>query len=364
MMNIGNTIRRLRKEQDITQEELSEAIGVTPQAVSKWENGAGMPDISQLVPLANYFRVSIDTLFSRDDFTADKEVDILIKTIETNLGDPYQQFEKYTEALKIYPNHPTLLRHIIRCAERLITDADTPQNACLLTIGLRAADQLIQKGDSPLDATRAKESRIRLLAGAGRYNEAAEYAKEFAVPLQNEHSLLADVFHKQKDYVAEIQHRQESIALLSIALADEIAHLGTAYRLNGQYPEALEIHAINLQLPYIIHRENEYHAPLMNFYAISGFDATFCLVLLERHEDALELLERIFDYAENQCPRSTANESLTSPMFCDLNMTPFHGECLEADYLHHIKNPAFEPLHIYPRFQSLLKRYEHYPDHS
>ena len=66
MQSIGMTIRRLRKEQGVTQEELSEAIGVTPQAVSKWENDTGLPDISQLVPLANYFQVSIDTLFCRN----------------------------------------------------------------------------------------------------------------------------------------------------------------------------------------------------------------------------------------------------------------------------------------------------------
>ena len=38
-MHIGNTIRRLRKQRGITQEQLAESIGVTFQAVSKWENG-------------------------------------------------------------------------------------------------------------------------------------------------------------------------------------------------------------------------------------------------------------------------------------------------------------------------------------
>ena len=99
MQSIGHIIRRLRKEQGITQEELSEAIGVTPQAVSKWENGAGLPDISQLVPLANYFRVSMDTLFSRSESTVDQEVDVLITEIENGAANGYQRFEQYTEAL-------------------------------------------------------------------------------------------------------------------------------------------------------------------------------------------------------------------------------------------------------------------------
>ena len=62
--SMGEIIRRLRRERDLTQEELAEQLGVTSQAVSKWENNTGMPDISQIVPLANLFCVSTDTLFN------------------------------------------------------------------------------------------------------------------------------------------------------------------------------------------------------------------------------------------------------------------------------------------------------------
>ena len=361
MQSIGHIIRRLRKEQGITQEELSEAIGVTPQAVSKWENGAGLPDISQLVPLANYFRVNMDTLFSRSESTVDQEVHVLITEIENGTASGYQRFEQYTEALKTYPNHPILLRRILRWAEWQITSEATPKNARLLTEGLKAADLLIRHSQSPLETVRVKESRIRLLARGGRYAEAEKYAMEFEIPLLNDHSLLACICHEQKDYPAEIRHRQESITRLAAALADEISHLGTAYRENGQYAEAVETHSVNLQLPYTLHRGGKYHAPLMNFHAISGFDAAYCLVLAERYEDALTLLERIFDYAEEQCPYSTNRASLTSPLFNGIDMTPFHGESLLSDYLHHIQNPAFQPLHDHPRFQILLKRYATMP---
>ena len=50
---MGQIIKRLRKERNFTQEELAEQLGVTFQAVSKWENDTGMPDISQVVPLAS-----------------------------------------------------------------------------------------------------------------------------------------------------------------------------------------------------------------------------------------------------------------------------------------------------------------------
>ena len=61
---VGAIIAKLRKENSITQEELASKVGVSSQAVSKWENG-GMPDAELLPRIADFFEVSIDTLFGR-----------------------------------------------------------------------------------------------------------------------------------------------------------------------------------------------------------------------------------------------------------------------------------------------------------
>ena len=63
--NIGKTISRLRKEKGMTQEELGTAIGVTSQAVSKWECGS-TPDVELLPRIADAFGVSLDLLFGRE----------------------------------------------------------------------------------------------------------------------------------------------------------------------------------------------------------------------------------------------------------------------------------------------------------
>ena len=62
-MSLGKNIKKLRKESYLTQEELAEKLNVTFQAVSKWENEAGMPDISLIIPIARIFGVSTDELF-------------------------------------------------------------------------------------------------------------------------------------------------------------------------------------------------------------------------------------------------------------------------------------------------------------
>ena len=64
--NIGEIILKLRKDKNITQDELGKILGVSNQAVSKWETGGGLPDIELLPSIADYFNVSIDTLFGRE----------------------------------------------------------------------------------------------------------------------------------------------------------------------------------------------------------------------------------------------------------------------------------------------------------
>ncbi|NLA95446.1 MAG: helix-turn-helix transcriptional regulator [Clostridiaceae bacterium] len=63
---IGSNIAKWRKEQGITQDQLAEKLSVSAQAVSKWENGVSLPDITLLPQLATIFEVTLDQLFSRE----------------------------------------------------------------------------------------------------------------------------------------------------------------------------------------------------------------------------------------------------------------------------------------------------------
>ncbi|MBE6930456.1 MAG: helix-turn-helix transcriptional regulator [Ruminococcaceae bacterium] len=70
MLIIGQRIRQFRREQGLTQEKLAETLGVTCQAVSKWETGETYPDITLLPTLANLFGVSVDSLLGMDALNA------------------------------------------------------------------------------------------------------------------------------------------------------------------------------------------------------------------------------------------------------------------------------------------------------
>ncbi len=66
-LDLGTRIRELRRRNGITQEILAEALGVTSQAVSRWEANGSYPDMEIVPAIANYFGVSIDDLFGYDN---------------------------------------------------------------------------------------------------------------------------------------------------------------------------------------------------------------------------------------------------------------------------------------------------------
>ncbi|MBP0967151.1 MAG: helix-turn-helix transcriptional regulator [Oscillospiraceae bacterium] len=63
-IKIGNLLRELRKEKELSQEQLAEKFGVSSRSVSRWENGNTMPDISLLIELADFYGIEIRELLS------------------------------------------------------------------------------------------------------------------------------------------------------------------------------------------------------------------------------------------------------------------------------------------------------------
>ena len=74
MIKLSEKIKELRLRDGRTQEELAEAVGVTAQAVSRWEKEICYPDMELIPSIANYFGVSIDELFGYEN-DREKKVD-------------------------------------------------------------------------------------------------------------------------------------------------------------------------------------------------------------------------------------------------------------------------------------------------
>ena len=102
--NINENIKLYRKERKFTQEQLAEAMGVTVGAVSKWESGLSVPDVSLIMELADFFGVSVDALLGykmRGSDVKDTVDHIKELIIEKRYDEGIVEAEK---ALQKYPN--------------------------------------------------------------------------------------------------------------------------------------------------------------------------------------------------------------------------------------------------------------------
>ena len=62
MLKLGENLKKHRTNRELTQEQLADVLGVSAQAVSRWENGTTYPDITLLPTIASYFDISIDEI--------------------------------------------------------------------------------------------------------------------------------------------------------------------------------------------------------------------------------------------------------------------------------------------------------------
>lgn len=133
-MTFGEKLIHLRRQKGITQEELAVAIGVSRQAISKWEKDIALPDTANLIPLRDFFDLSVDTLIDpqveemekkmKKESTANQKFLIAgtaLFILCLILSFVFQQLDglggsRYSEAttyLEVYPLNPIVIFSVI-----------------------------------------------------------------------------------------------------------------------------------------------------------------------------------------------------------------------------------------------------------
>ena len=142
-MSIGTTIKKLRRDRNITQEQLAEMLGVSTNAVSQWECDKTAPDISHLPILANIFEVSADVLLEIDIAKSKKQTEI--KEFTAKYAELHSQ-GKTAERLKLsramqkkYPNDETVRYYLMRVLQNGYAD--------------ESFDEIVMLGEQLLEST-------------------------------------------------------------------------------------------------------------------------------------------------------------------------------------------------------------------
>ncbi len=114
-LNIGENIKHLRRERDITQEQLAEMLGVSYQSVSRWENNTCYPDMELLPTLAGIFGTTVDKLLGVNEKLEQEKVKEYQERFQLAIsqGDVEECIRVSREGVAEYPNNYTLLNQLM-----------------------------------------------------------------------------------------------------------------------------------------------------------------------------------------------------------------------------------------------------------
>ena len=198
-MSIGTTIKKLRRERDITQEQLAEYLGISFQAVSQWECDRNSPDISQLPLLANIFEVSADVLLGIDIDSKQKKIDAIYNEAKeiSYTGKKDQSLEILKKGLHDYPDSYKLMEFYageLYC--KYNNDELKSGKGAEITVYL---DKILNNCTDSRIRNSAVATACFLYPRIGRYDEAIKLAKSMT-EVFTEKELLSHIYIGTKKF--------------------------------------------------------------------------------------------------------------------------------------------------------------------
>lgn len=215
MKHFGDRLKKLRRDNGITQDVLAEYLGISYQAVSKWENNAGFPDISLLPAISGFFGVSTDYLLGVELEKSEEKIESAINEARkfTHTGEIEKSINIISETLRYFPNEHRLLCELIEyklmrpdSEKAWIEDIESKANLILRdctidkiryqTIGnLAKAYSIIGQKDKVLEIAQLLPdnaySKIRLLSFAAPTEESEKYKPDCILKFAS--ILLSDI---------------------------------------------------------------------------------------------------------------------------------------------------------------------------
>ena len=306
-MDIGTNIYTLRKEKKITQAQLAEKLGVSEQAVSKWENNQCAPDVSLFPIIANYFGVSIDRLFGYHMNSYEEEVKAIMQSIEIEtqsiddrigLGGTYKEIEILTKGLEKYPNSPDLkisLAFSLSMVNRFSEDENERKQAIEKAIKL-CTEVVDTCGD-----VNQVDNALNLLSRI--YGETGEYAKAFdaiqKISAENYFNRIvgiASTYHLEHNDSALRQFTEKNLFNCWLAADWILKMLSSRLSEIGRYSESAEYGKLHLKLLSVF--DDGCH----DFYSAHKFFAALALAhnyrKLGDKPNCLGAIKQVFDFGK------------------------------------------------------------------
>lgn len=220
-INIGESIRDLRKCNGITQEKLAEYLGVTYQSVSKWENGVSLPSVELLPVIANIFDVSIEELYGLNSQRHNSKTE----EYETEYaalckkGDNTGRVALMRRAVAEYPNNFIFMNYLARSLYRCHNCEKNSNEIISL------CERILE--DCRVDSLRfsALQTMARIYNKIGEKETALKYANAIPQMFSSKEFVLAEILTGEE----RAKQLQENIFYLTYNAGKSLSYLASNY---------------------------------------------------------------------------------------------------------------------------------------
>ena len=180
-MTVGNVIKKYRKNNGLTQEQMAARLGVTAPAVNKWEKGGTLPDVALLAPIARLLGITTDELLSFKDDLTDEEIDRYLSDLQKDLEskDFHDVFLSAKKKIEEYPNCERLIWQaaVILDAKRMTTEIPDKDGYDDVILGWY--ERCLLSEDERVRA-QAADSLFHAFVRQNDYEKAARYLEYFS----------------------------------------------------------------------------------------------------------------------------------------------------------------------------------------
>lgn len=300
-MSIGIKIKQLRKEKNMTQEELAEMLGITSRAISQWECERTYPDITLLPSLANIFNVSVDYLLG---VNINNNIDKINSYIDES--NKYLQEGKHIErtnllrnALQEFPNSfelmnllsDSILNEIVRNKD--LNDYSEVINIC---------ERILSRCNDNNILIETKQRLARSYLYNNQYDQMINIVNQMPSFEDSKEIFMLDKWsiNNQEGLISRQQFLSD-LFTYSLSLIESIKnHIKTDspfdFELQYSLQERIQIGELQLQLIELLYNQNDYG--YNSIYGIQACnDLVVCYIQNNKIDKAIENLEKCYKYS-------------------------------------------------------------------
>lgn len=357
--DFASKMKTLRKSHDLTQEEFAERLGMSSQAVSKWETGTAMPDISMFPILANFFNVTTDELLGVDISRRQERVDALIEQGNLLLRNSERAalVEHYRNAVAEFPGEDELwfqLAWSLNWAKGITRTREED-----LTESIRIYKSILERTKDSELITRVHAQLVYNYRDLHDYSNALTWAEKLpSLNLNRQLFISRCSLYKGSEMEA---HNRDCLHAYIRNLVDVMMMCGNVWRTNPDSSMSIDesIAAMDtvIALLDLLYGENKLDMHLKTYHCQRAAAVLYllkgdCEGALDRLEKALFEVEKHESYNDGSCYDSLLLKGKKAPARDRLPHT------LWEDMLKYMPQEHYDPLRENPRFIAILDTLE------